>query len=85
MRGKHRAIGVAVEGKQGLLVERRQPEDALAEVWMPGEGSTRFISHPALAADNDESGVVGGEPVEGLKQKRVVLARLDRPNRQEVA
>jgi hypothetical protein len=34
---------------------------------MPGEGSKRFISHPALAADNDESSVLGGEPVEGLK------------------
>ena len=52
---------------------------------MPGEGRKRFISHPALAADNDEPSVLGGEPVEGLKQKRVVLAGLDRPNRQQVA
>jgi hypothetical protein len=85
VRGKHRGIGVAVEVKHGLLVERRKPEHALAEVWMPGEGSKRLISHPAFAADNDESSVLGGEPVEDLKQKRVVLVRLDRANRQEVA
>ena len=85
MRGKHRGIGAAVKGKKRLVVERGQPEHALAEVGMPGEGRKRFVSHPALAADNDEPSVLGGEPVEGLKQKRVVLAGLDRPDRQQVA
>ena len=85
MRGKHRGIGVAVKGKQRLVVERGKPEHALAEVGMPGEGRKRIVGHPALAADNDKPGVLGGQPVEGLKQERVVLAGLDRPDRQQIA
>ena len=76
---------MAVEGKQRLVVERGQPEDALAEVWMAGERRQRVVSHPAFAADNDEASILGLETVEGLKQNRVVLARLDGPDRKEEA
>ena len=76
---------MAVEGKQRLVVERGQPEDALAEVWMAGERRQRVVSHPAFAADNDEASILGLEAVEGLKQNRVVLARLDGPDRKEEA
>ena len=85
LRRQHRRISMAVEGKQRLVVERRQPEDALAEVWMAGQRRQRVVSHPAFAADNDEASILGLETVEGRKQNRVVLARLDGPDREEEA
>ena len=61
------------------------PEHALAEIGMPSEGGEHVIRHPSLAADNDKARVLGGQPVKGLKQERIVLAGLDRPHRQQVA
>jgi hypothetical protein len=85
LRRQHRRIGMAVEGKQRLVVERGQPEDALAEVGMSGQSREHVVSHPPFAADNDEACILGLETVEGLKQNRVVLARLDGPDREEEA
>jgi hypothetical protein len=59
------------------------PEDSVAEVRATGNGGKHIVRHPALTPYNDETGVLGGEPVEGLKQKRVVLAGLDRPHGEE--
>jgi len=52
---------------------------------MPGERGEHVVGHPALAADNDEAGILGLKPIEGPQQKRVVLARLDRSHREQEA
>ena len=67
------------------LVERLVPEQALAERGMTGQRGENVVGHPALAPDYDEAGILGVEPIEGLKQKRVVLARLDRPHGEQEA
>ena len=83
--GQYRRIGVAVKVEERIVIYRRVPEEPLAVIRMGLQRGKQVVSHPALPADDDESSVLGLEPVERFQQERVVLARLDGADREEVA
>jgi len=76
---------MAVKRDECLVVERLIPEQTLAEFGMTGDSGEHVVGHPALAPDDDQARILCLEPIEGPQQKRVVLARLDRPYREQEA
>ena len=74
-----------IERPQGRVFDPFMPEEAPAIGGMGFEPRDELIRHPALAADDDETGIGSLEPVEGVEQKAVIFAWLDRADAEHEA